>query len=110
MTGPRRRSAREAFAGLSAPPPAGARRRAVSPAAEPVFGTVAGIPLDQRPRKTTVNLTLAEEDELEGLIRALRRRAGRPVSKDETWRALLVWAVQQGDAAAEALAELLDTR
>ncbi len=71
------------------------------------FGTVSGVPLASRPRKTTINLTLAEEDALEDLIRELRRRTGRSVSKDETWRALLVWGARE-DNAADALADILD--
>ncbi len=70
------------------------------------FGRVAGVPLASLPLKTTVNLTLAEADSLEDLIRELRRRMGRSVSKDETWRALFVWAVRQ-DVASAALVDIL---
>ncbi|WP_131768382.1 hypothetical protein [Candidatus Protofrankia californiensis] len=65
------------------------------------------MPLASRPRKTTVNLTLAEEDALEDLVRDLRRRASRAVSKDETWRALLVWSIRH-DSLADALADILE--
>ncbi len=82
------------------------RRRRAEPVRVP-FGTVSGVPLASRPRKTTVNLTFAEEDALEDLIRELRRRTGRSVSKDETWRALLVWGARE-DNAADALADILD--
>ncbi len=82
------------------------RTRADSPAGVR-FGRVSGVPLASRPRKTTVNLALAEEDVLENLIRELRRRTGRSVSKDETWRALLVWAAGQ-DSAVDALADILE--
>jgi hypothetical protein len=125
MTG-KARSAREAFGGLTVPPPAAPRPAAEEERAKPAgppeparprpqmhrttptnppFGTVADVPLSQRPRKTTLNLTLTEEEKLEDLIRQLRRRTGRAVSKDETWRALLVWADSQADV--EDLARIL---
>ncbi|SBW28068.1 hypothetical protein [Protofrankia symbiont of Coriaria ruscifolia] len=65
------------------------------------------MPPAARPRKTTVNLTLAEEGALEDLVRNLRRRTGRAVSKDETWRAMLVWSIRHGSLT-DALADILE--
>jgi hypothetical protein len=62
--------------------------------------------LADRPTKTTIQLTLAEVDALDDLVRALRRRTGGHVPRDTVWRALLV-AASRDPSAVDALAEIL---
>lgn len=64
------------------------------------------MPLVDRPTKTTIQLTLAEVDALDDLVRALRRRTGGHVPRDTVWRALLVAASRDPDAV-NALADIL---